>query len=165
MWPIFCPIICLDFSVITLHFYYNVKKRRSRYLPSIAILFFIVIFPMHDVRRQRTYVVSFIQALDSFGKPGAGILAGNVNWLGHFDECTSLDGFQYCSIIFNVSLLQSVGSVSDYIFFSDRCTFSPTGAHFYRRHRGQIAPATYLIQDRQNNCCGPSVKLPKKVAK
>ncbi|XP_071813468.1 nose resistant to fluoxetine protein 6-like isoform X2 [Apostichopus japonicus] len=52
-----------------------------------------------------------IKALDSFGKPGAGILAGNVNWLGHFDECTSLYGFQYCSIIFNVSQLQSVGSI------------------------------------------------------
>lgn len=93
---------------------------------------------MQDVCRQRTYVVSFIQALDSFGKPGAGILAGNVNWLGHFDECTSLDGFQYCSIIFNVSQLQSVGSVSVYIFFSVRCTFPPTGAHFYQRHRGQL---------------------------
>ncbi|KAJ8017552.1 hypothetical protein HOLleu_44954 [Holothuria leucospilota] len=47
------------------------------------------------------------KAFDAFGKPAAGILVGNINWMGHFDECESLDGFQYCVVEFNVSVAQS----------------------------------------------------------
>ncbi|KAJ8042589.1 hypothetical protein HOLleu_09375 [Holothuria leucospilota] len=47
------------------------------------------------------------KAFDAFGKPAAGILVGNINWMGHFDECESLDGFQYCVVEFNISVAQS----------------------------------------------------------
>ncbi|XP_071814746.1 nose resistant to fluoxetine protein 6-like isoform X1 [Apostichopus japonicus] len=42
-------------------------------------------------------------ALDAAGKPGAGLSAGNINMLGHFDECDNIDDFKYCMIILNVN--------------------------------------------------------------
>ncbi|KAJ8042096.1 Nose resistant to fluoxetine protein 6 [Holothuria leucospilota] len=44
-----------------------------------------------------------VKALDACGKPGAGILVGNINWLGHFDECDGLKDFHYCLVEFNIS--------------------------------------------------------------
>ena len=34
--------------------------------------------------------------LDSFGKVGAGILAGNIVYLGYYDECIDIGGTDYC---------------------------------------------------------------------
>ena len=34
--------------------------------------------------------------LDAWGKPGAGILNGNVYMLGAYDECRSVDLAKYC---------------------------------------------------------------------
>ncbi|GBM82280.1 hypothetical protein AVEN_44367-1 [Araneus ventricosus] len=31
-----------------------------------------------------------MKMLDSYGKPGSGILLGNINWLGEYDECVSI---------------------------------------------------------------------------
>ncbi|XP_072048227.1 O-acyltransferase like protein-like [Amphiura filiformis] len=39
-----------------------------------------------------------IKALDAFGKVPAGVLAGNFDWLGDYDECASLTHMHYCSI-------------------------------------------------------------------
>lgn len=33
---------------------------------------------------------------DATAKPPSGILSGNVNQYGDFDECLSVDGAQYC---------------------------------------------------------------------
>lgn len=33
--------------------------------------------------------------IDSFGKPGAGVLDGNIKWLGSFDECLNIDPVVY----------------------------------------------------------------------
>ncbi len=38
------------------------------------------------------------QAIDAFGKPGAGILEGNVLAFGSYDECLSIDHTQYCNV-------------------------------------------------------------------
>ena len=41
---------------------------------------------------------------DSFGKVGAGILKGNVAYLGYYDECTDIGNTDYCRFSFNVTL-------------------------------------------------------------
>lgn len=51
------------------------------------------------------------KALDAFGKPGAGILVGNINWLGHFDECDGLKDFHYCLVEFNISQVFKVQGI------------------------------------------------------
>ena len=33
--------------------------------------------------------------IDEFGKPGAGILDGNIKWLGSYDECLNIDPVRY----------------------------------------------------------------------
>ena len=38
----------------------------------------------------------FVLVLDSWGKPGAGILNGNVYMLGAYDQCRSVDAAKYC---------------------------------------------------------------------
>lgn len=43
------------------------------------------------------------KAFDAFGKPGAGILRGNVFWLGSFDECDHIRDFHYCLVAVNLS--------------------------------------------------------------
>ncbi len=39
-----------------------------------------------------------VQAVDAFGKPGAGIFEGNLIALGSYDECLSIDHTQYCLV-------------------------------------------------------------------
>ena len=46
-----------------------------------------------------------IRVLDSWGKPGAGILDGNVWALGSYDECRSLEGTGYCRVSFTLPML------------------------------------------------------------
>ena len=45
--------------------------------------------------------------LDAWGKPGAGILDGNIFYYGSYDECGSIENFNYCI----VGLKQSMGSL------------------------------------------------------
>ncbi|XP_030831493.1 nose resistant to fluoxetine protein 6 [Strongylocentrotus purpuratus] len=46
---------------------------------------------------------------DAFGKPQAGILQGNLHWLGHYDECRSIKvpeyniQYKYCATFFDVN--------------------------------------------------------------
>ena len=42
--------------------------------------------------------------LDSFGKVGAGILTGNVIYLGYYDQCTDIGNTDYCLFPFDVTL-------------------------------------------------------------
>ncbi|XP_071495950.1 nose resistant to fluoxetine protein 6-like [Diadema antillarum] len=49
-------------------------------------------------------------ALDSFGKPAAGILVGNVAWMGHFDECMAISDFRHCLIGMQANLTDLVNS-------------------------------------------------------
>ncbi|XP_022092124.1 nose resistant to fluoxetine protein 6-like [Acanthaster planci] len=39
---------------------------------------------------------SNFKALDAFGKPDAGLYEGDAVWLGNYDECLSIVGFNYC---------------------------------------------------------------------
>ena len=41
---------------------------------------------------------------DSFGKVGAGILNGNIVYLGYYDECTDIGNTDFCRFPFNVTL-------------------------------------------------------------
>ncbi|XP_072168994.1 nose resistant to fluoxetine protein 6-like [Diadema setosum] len=49
-------------------------------------------------------------ALDSFGKPAAGILVGNVVWMGHFDECMAISDFRHCLVGMQANLTDLVNS-------------------------------------------------------
>ena len=42
--------------------------------------------------------------LDSFGKVGAGILTGNVVYLGYYDQCIDIGNTDYCRFPFDVTL-------------------------------------------------------------
>ena len=42
--------------------------------------------------------------LDSFGKVGAGILTGNVVYLGYYDQCIDIGNTEYCRFPFDVML-------------------------------------------------------------
>ncbi|XP_072044041.1 nose resistant to fluoxetine protein 6-like [Amphiura filiformis] len=44
-----------------------------------------------------------MQALDAFGKVPAGVMAGNFEWLGDYDGCSSLQDFHYCSVNFGIN--------------------------------------------------------------
>ena len=41
---------------------------------------------------------------DSFGKVGAGILTGNVVYLGYYDQCINIGNTDYCLFLFDVTL-------------------------------------------------------------
>ena len=45
--------------------------------------------------------------LDSFGKVGAGILTGNIIYLGYYDECTDIGNTDFCRFPFDVTLTTS----------------------------------------------------------
>lgn len=42
-----------------------------------------------------------LQMLDSFGKPSAGLLTGNLNWMGDFDECVNANTGSDASVVFS----------------------------------------------------------------
>ncbi|XP_071822556.1 nose resistant to fluoxetine protein 6-like isoform X3 [Apostichopus japonicus] len=44
-----------------------------------------------------------VAALNAFGIPNTGLLAGNTGWYGHFSGCTELPDFQYCMLTMNVN--------------------------------------------------------------
>lgn len=44
-----------------------------------------------------------VRVLDAWGKPGAGILEGNMLALGSYDECKSVEGTGYCRAAFTLS--------------------------------------------------------------
>ncbi|GFY45077.1 nose resistant to fluoxetine protein 6 [Trichonephila inaurata madagascariensis] len=64
--------------------------------------------------QKNTSVLWTMKMLDSYGKPGSGILSGNIKWLGDYDECvevyvppefnSSLGDFQgrYCGVEFSL---------------------------------------------------------------
>jgi len=44
---------------------------------------------------------------DSYGKVGAGILAGNVVYLGYYDQCIDIGNTEFCRFPFNVTLIKN----------------------------------------------------------
>ena len=42
------------------------------------------------------FIVIVLTVLDAFGKPHSGILGHNPNWLGNYEECVTVDGYQHC---------------------------------------------------------------------
>uniref|UniRef100_A0A1X7VDC1 Nose resistant-to-fluoxetine protein N-terminal domain-containing protein n=1 Tax=Amphimedon queenslandica TaxID=400682 RepID=A0A1X7VDC1_AMPQE len=91
------------------------------------------------LEKQRSYqkvggkninVTASVVALDSFGKPGPGILLGNTAFQGSFDECLSLDTnvrMQYCSM--GVAILRTVDSTPVFVFREGICL--PQNCTFY----------------------------------
>ena len=60
--------------------------------------------------------------LDSFGKVGAGILTGNVIYLGYYDQCIDIGNTDYCLFPFDVTLtMNTTGSVSTIPFEFGMC--------------------------------------------
>ncbi|XP_063954820.1 nose resistant to fluoxetine protein 6-like isoform X1 [Lytechinus pictus] len=51
-----------------------------------------------------------LQVVDSFGKPESGLLVGNAVWMGHYDECKSITGFNFCMSYLQLTLPQN-GSI------------------------------------------------------
>ena len=51
--------------------------------------------------------------LDSFGKVGAGILTGNVRYLGYYDQCIDIGNTDYCRFPFDVTLTTNTGTSSN----------------------------------------------------
>ena len=49
-------------------------------------------------------VFSSFLDIDSSGKPGAGILQGNLWWMGAYDQCVELKDAHFCSMT-NVALV------------------------------------------------------------
>ena len=43
----------------------------------------------------------FLSVVDSMGKPGSGILDGNVEWLGSFEQCKAATEVKRANISFN----------------------------------------------------------------
>ena len=46
--------------------------------------------------------------LDAWGKPGAGILDGNISYYGSYDKCESFENFNYCMLNLGESEISSV---------------------------------------------------------
>ena len=51
--------------------------------------------------------------LDSFGKVGAGILTGHVQYLGYYDQCIDIGNTDYCRFPFDVTLRKSTAVPSN----------------------------------------------------
>ena len=51
--------------------------------------------------------------LDSFGKVGAGILTGNVRYLGYYDQCIDIGNTDYCRFPFDLTLTTNTGTSSN----------------------------------------------------
>ncbi|XP_038070354.1 nose resistant to fluoxetine protein 6-like [Patiria miniata] len=67
----------------------------------------------------KTLVGDAVMALDAFGKPPAGILQLNTAWLGHYDECMAIEGFNYCLTMLSLnltSIAQNVPSFNQSMF-------------------------------------------------
>ena len=58
-----------------------------------------------DSNTQATY-------LDSFGKVGAGILTGNVVYLGYYDECINIGNTDYCLFPFDITTVLNNNSIT-----------------------------------------------------
>ncbi|XP_055947830.1 nose resistant to fluoxetine protein 6-like [Argiope bruennichi] len=81
-----------------------------------------------------------MKMLDSYGKPGSGILLGNLNWLGEYDECVGIQaplkangsagGFRgkYCTLQVSLKFGRSSIPVSTAICLPDSC--NPNGTIF-----------------------------------
>ena len=57
------------------------------------------------------YCLSLVD-VDASGKPGAGMLKGNMVWQGGFDECLEMTETKYCYIT-GVKLMNNTKLVSD----------------------------------------------------
>ena len=55
--------------------------------------------------------------LDSFGKVGPGILAGNVIYLGYYDQCIDIGNTDFCRFPFNVTVASDTVDLSGSIIF------------------------------------------------
>ena len=53
--------------------------------------------------------------LDSFAKVGAGILTGNVRYLGYYDQCIDIGNTDYCRFPFDLTLTTNTGTSSNTI--------------------------------------------------
>ena len=54
---------------------------------------------------------------DSFGKVGAGILSGNVVYLGYYDQCINIGNTEFCRFPFNVTVIPNTFALPNGIIF------------------------------------------------
>ena len=54
-------------------------------------------------KMQLYLIIILFQVLDTWGKPPAGVLLGNLNWAGAYRECSSIEGMKYCAAHFKLS--------------------------------------------------------------
>ena len=59
-----------------------------------------------DNNKQAAYI-------DSFGKVGPGILTGNVQYLGYYDQCIDIGNTDYCRFPFDLTLTTNTGTSSN----------------------------------------------------
>ena len=71
--------------------------------------------------------------LDSFGKVGAGILTGNVIYLGYYDQCIDIGNTDFCRFPFNVTVTSDKFNLPSGIIFELGMCFpsSCSAADFY----------------------------------
>ncbi|GFR30456.1 nose resistant to fluoxetine protein 6 [Trichonephila clavata] len=86
--------------------------------------------------QRNTSILWTMKMLDSYGKPGSGILSGNIKWLGDYDECvgvyvppqenSSLGDFQgrYCGIDFSLPYKNATLPINVGICLPDSCNFN-----------------------------------------
>ncbi|XP_046843470.1 nose resistant to fluoxetine protein 6-like isoform X2 [Xenia sp. Carnegie-2017] len=70
----------------------------SRYAYNLSSLMFNGLSEKCNRTLENMSADTRLRYLDSWGKPGAGILSGNVKWFGAFDQCIAISGGKYCLV-------------------------------------------------------------------
>ena len=76
-------------------------------------------------RKLETDVYEGMKMLDAWGKPGAGILDGNVNFYGSYDECLAVKEAKYCALsLINPSASYMIPVAMEALCLPEECSIS-----------------------------------------
>ena len=103
---------------------------------------------------------------DSFGKVGAGILTGNVIYLGYYDQCIDIGNTDFCRFPFNVTVTSDKFDLPNGIIFELGMCFPSTCSaadfyHIFYNENGVVFNHTFTLDDIGNitiNVTVPSVE-------